>query len=132
MFLEQFVLTAAKVFKEFLTVDGLHPAAFQIVIAAVEHVPRLRKLIKVSLDNILHKFVGISASALRGEVLELLFRLGREVYFHTLQDTEKPAPGQRQKIRAAAALGKWRGLGIGLRIAKQRPEPFLLKMPVVD
>src|ERR1019366_1989521 len=97
MFLEQFVLTAAKVFKEFLTVDWLHPAAFQVVIAAVEHVPGLHKVIKVPLDNILHKLGGIFASALRGEVLELLFRLGREVYFHALQDTGNPAPGQRQK-----------------------------------
>jgi hypothetical protein len=52
----------------------------------------------------LHKLVGISASALRGEFLEFLFRLGGEVYFHALQDTGKPAPGQRQKIRAAASL----------------------------
>jgi hypothetical protein len=97
MFLEQFVLTAAKVFKKFITVDGLHPAAFQVVIAAVEHVPGLRKVIKVSLDNISNKLGGISASALRGEVIELLFRLGREVYFHALQNTGKPGPWATKK-----------------------------------
>jgi hypothetical protein len=34
---EQFVLGAAKRFKEVLAVDGLHDDAFQIIVAAVEH-----------------------------------------------------------------------------------------------
>jgi hypothetical protein len=37
MLLEQFVLTAAKAFKKIFVVDGLHPATFQVIAAAVEH-----------------------------------------------------------------------------------------------
>ena len=94
MLLEQFILAAAKAFKKFFTIDWLHLAAFQVVIAAVEHFARLRKLIEVSLYDALHKLADGSASALRRKVLELLFRLGCEVYFHTLYDTGKAAHGQ--------------------------------------
>jgi hypothetical protein len=69
MLLEQFVLTAMKVFKKFLAVDWFHPAAFKIVIAAVEHFTCLPQFSEVSLHDILHKLVGGSAAALRGEVL---------------------------------------------------------------
>jgi len=42
--------------------DRLHPAAFQIVVAAVEHFVRVRKFIEVPLYDILHNLVGGSAS----------------------------------------------------------------------
>ena len=77
----------------------------EVVIAAVEHFTRLRKLNEVSLYDILHKLIGGSASALRGEVLELLFRLGGKMYFHGSQNTGKP--GVRQHPTGAAASG-WR------------------------
>jgi hypothetical protein len=35
MLFKQFVLAAAKVLKKLLAIDGLQPAAFQIVIAAI-------------------------------------------------------------------------------------------------
>ena len=70
--------------------DGLHPSAFQIVIAAVEHFARLRKLGEVSLYDILHKLVTGSAPALGGQVIQLLFRLGGKVYFHALHDKGNP------------------------------------------
>ena len=44
---------------------GLYPTP-QVVIAAVEHFVRLRELIEVSLDDILHSLVGGSGSVLRG------------------------------------------------------------------
>jgi len=87
----------AEVGFHFIAGDRLHPAAFQVVIAAVEHRARLGKLIEVAFDHILDQFVGGLASALRGEVLELLFGLGGEVDFHEFQGTEKPGLGQ----------GKW-------------------------
>ncbi|MGC2661495.1 MAG: hypothetical protein WA324_26375 [Bryobacteraceae bacterium] len=74
----------------FLAVNRLHAAAFQVVIAAVEHVAHIGKLIEIALDNILHKLVRRRAPVLYGEVFELLFRLGVEVDFHALQDTGKP------------------------------------------
>src|SRR5213082_3030699 len=43
--------------------NALNTAAFQVVVAAVEHFARLRKLIKVSLYNILQERLGGSASA---------------------------------------------------------------------
>src|ERR1039457_4502581 len=67
---------------DFLAGNGLHSAAFQVVIAAIEHFAGLRKLIEISLYDILHKLVRGSASAPQGDVLELLFRLGGEMDFH--------------------------------------------------
>jgi hypothetical protein len=72
--------------KGFLAVDGLDPSALHIVISAVKHLSRLRKLIEIHGQRILQKFVG-SATGLRGEIVELLFNFRREVYFHTLQGT---------------------------------------------
>src|ERR1035437_10502591 len=67
---------------DFLAGNGAQPAAFRVVIAAVDHFAGLRKLIEVSLYDILHQLVRGSASALQGDVLELLFRLGGEMHFH--------------------------------------------------
>src|ERR1039458_4981370 len=74
-----------------LTIDGLHPAAFQVVIAAVEHLPRLEHFVKVPRHCVLNQVVS-PASALRGQVFEFLFRLAGEVYFHGLQGTGKTSP----------------------------------------
>jgi hypothetical protein len=56
--------------------DRLYPAGFEIVIAPVQRLPRLRKIAEIFLDDILHKLVNRGASALRGESVEPLFRLG--------------------------------------------------------
>lgn|GEM_PF-293175 len=77
----------------FLTVDGFHPATLQFVVAAVEHFPRLRELIEISSQCILQELVG-SAPALRREIVELLFNVGGEMYFHCLQSTGKLRWGQ--------------------------------------
>src|SRR5260370_37855050 len=89
MLLKQLILAAAKAFKKFLAVDGLHPAALEVVVTGVEHLPRLEQLVSVTRHSVLHEVVS-PASALCGEVFEFLFRLGSEVYFHALQDTGKP------------------------------------------
>ena len=87
-FLSNSFFAPPKHFKKFLAVDGLRPAAFRVVIAAVEHFPRLEKLVKVPATASWDKLVRAS-SALRGEVLELPFHLGREVYFDALKIREK-------------------------------------------
>src|SRR5271157_3157386 len=80
--------------------DGLHPAAFQVVIAAVEYVARLHQLVEISGQCILQKLIG-PASALLCEVVELLFNVGGEVHFHRLQSTEKPRLWQVARPGAA-------------------------------
>lgn len=80
--------------KGFFSVNGLHPPAFQVVIAAVERLPNLEHFFKISRHGVLNEVVR-SASALRGEVFEFLFGLGGQVYFHAFEDIGKPAFGQR-------------------------------------
>ena len=75
--------------KGLLAVNGLHPAAFQVVITAVEHFARLRKLRRSTRLRHPARARQRSASALRGEVFEFLFRLGGEVYFHAFKIREK-------------------------------------------
>lgn len=70
-----------------MTGNQLYLTACEIVRAPVERFPRLCKIAEVFLDDILKKLVNVSAFALRGEVFELLFRLGGEVYFHAFQVT---------------------------------------------
>jgi hypothetical protein len=82
---------------DFITGNGLYPAALQIVIAPVERFPRLRKIAEVFLDDTPHKICG-SASALHGEVLELLFGLGGEVYFHALKIRQNWPSGNAVEI----------------------------------
>src|SRR5438105_669050 len=99
MLFKQFVLAAAKLFKKFLAVDGLHCAGFQVVISAVEHVPRLHHLVEISGQCILQKLVG-SASTLTCEVIKLLFNVWGKMYFHVFKVREKPGvrqPGKRRK-----------------------------------
>ncbi len=79
---------------ELVTGNRFHPTASQVVIAAVEHFARLRHFLEVPGHGVLNQLVG-PASALRGEVLELLFRLGGEMYFHAFKDTGKAALRQR-------------------------------------
>src|SRR5215471_7029339 len=55
MFIEQFVFTAAEALKELFAVDGLHLAAFQVVIPAVEHFARLRKLLQIAKHGVLNQ-----------------------------------------------------------------------------
>jgi hypothetical protein len=64
--------------KGILTLDGLPVAAVQFVIAVVEHVPRLDQFVELCGECILQKIIG-SASALRGEIVELLLNLGSKM-----------------------------------------------------
>jgi hypothetical protein len=93
----------AEVGFDFVTRDGLHPPAFQVVIAAVEHGSRLGKLIEVAFDHILDKFVGGLASTLYGEVLEFLFGLGSEVDFHGFQGMKKRVLEQGKMVLSRAS-----------------------------
>jgi hypothetical protein len=54
-------LAAAKVFKKLPAIDGLHPAAFQVVITAVEHLARLGQFFEVPGHGILDQLVGSAA-----------------------------------------------------------------------
>ena len=67
--------------KGFLAIDRLHRSTFQIIIAAVEHIPRLDQLVEISRQCILQDLVS-PTSALGGEIVELLFNVGGEVDFH--------------------------------------------------
>jgi len=58
MLLEQFVLTAAKAFKKFLAIDRLHPAAFQVVIAAVEHFAGAGQFVEITGHGVLNQLFG--------------------------------------------------------------------------
>jgi hypothetical protein len=71
--------------KGFFSVNGLHPPAFQVIIAAVERLPNLEHFVKISRHGVLNEVVR-SASALRGEVFEFLFGLGGQAYFHAFED----------------------------------------------
>lgn len=63
--------------------DGLDPSASEIVIAVVEHFPRLEQLLNVSRHCVLNKIVGATAG-LRGEVFKFPFRVGGQMHFHAL------------------------------------------------
>ena len=65
----------AEVDHNLVTGNAFHPAAFQIVIAAVEHFPRFCKLNEISGQSILQKLAG-PTSALPCEVIELLSTSG--------------------------------------------------------
>jgi hypothetical protein len=69
--------------KSFLAVNGFHPAAFQIVIAAVEPVSGRRQFVEICGQRILEKFVS-PASALRCQLVELLFNVKGEMHFQGL------------------------------------------------
>lgn len=77
----------------FLTINGFHQAAFQFIIAAVEHFPRLHQFVEISGQHILQKLVG-PTSALRREVVELLLNIRGEVYFHDQKVRRNPAYGK--------------------------------------
>ena len=80
--------------KGFFAVNRLHPAAFEVLIAAVERLPNLEYFVKISRHGVLNEVVR-STSALRGEIFEFPFRLGGQVYFHSLHISGKTALGQR-------------------------------------
>lgn len=96
MLFEQFILSPTQAFKKLLAVDGLDFAAFEIVIPALEHFPRLRKLVEESGHGVLYQLVG-PASADRGEGIELFLKVGIQVYFHKAEINGKSAVNQRQK-----------------------------------
>ena len=70
--------------KGFFAVDWLHPAAFEVVIAAAECLPNLQHFVEISCHGVLNEVVR-SPSALLGEVFKFLFDLGGQVYFHRFQ-----------------------------------------------
>jgi len=69
----------------FVAGDRLDPSAFQVIVAAIEHVAGARELVDIALHDILHKLVGGPASALSSQVLESLFDLWAEVDFPVLK-----------------------------------------------
>jgi len=61
--------------------NGLHPATFQVVIAAVQHFARLLNFFEVTGESIEQNVSG-TASALDREFVELFFNVGSELHFH--------------------------------------------------
>jgi hypothetical protein len=79
--LQDFIFLLAKARKEGFAVDGLHPSAFQIVIAAVEHFPHLRKRGDISGQGILDQPLR-RKSGFHDPLIYLGLQLGRQLNFH--------------------------------------------------
>lgn len=88
--MNQFLFPLAQAFKERLTVDGLHPAALEVIIPAVKHCARLEELVKISFHDLFDQFI-CGASGFQSHWSSLASRSSLEVYFHRFQDTEQPA-----------------------------------------
>src|SRR5689334_23554159 len=58
------------------SIDGLGPAALNVVVAGIEDSAKLRKLGQISRHCILHKLF-FRASGLSGELIQLCFQVGR-------------------------------------------------------
>src|SRR5258707_400661 len=82
--LEQLILAVAQVVEESFAVDGLHPAAFDLIVPTVEHVAHFNHFRQVSSHGIFDKIVGWAA-ALGGQLMEARFRLGLKMDFHECQ-----------------------------------------------
>src|SRR5450759_3352236 len=61
--------------------DGFHPAALEIVIAAVECGPDIGQLVNVTGHGILYELVR-GASSFRHQPVQLRLHVGREMHFH--------------------------------------------------
>src|SRR5450759_3284525 len=61
--------------------DGFHPAALEIVIAAVECGPDIGQLVNVTGHGILYELVR-GASGFRHQSVQLRLHVGREMHFH--------------------------------------------------
>src|SRR3989442_15942701 len=64
-----------------LAIDRFHPTALEIVVAGVERLPDGGHLFEIPGKGILDDVLG-GTSARRGEILQFLGRLGRDVHFH--------------------------------------------------
>src|SRR5450432_1418906 len=88
MLLEQLVLAPAKVCKECFAVDGLDPAALQVVITAIEQFPSLVQLLKVPDHYIFNQFAHF-ASGFPCQLVQFGFEVWVEMHFHRFQGNEK-------------------------------------------
>ena len=70
-------------FKEVFAVDGLHPAAVEIVVAAIEHATHIGELVDIAGDDVRGKLVS-AAPGLRREVFQrpLLFARARPAHYN--------------------------------------------------
>ena len=76
--------TLAQTFKKGFAVDRFHPAALEIVIAAVQHAAYFCKFVNATGDKVLHQFIGLAPGP-GGQIGQFLFKLRREMYFHELR-----------------------------------------------
>src|ERR1035438_2446381 len=74
-------LALTQVLEERLPVNRLDSTALEVVVKAVEHVARLRKLRNVSGHGVLKQLVG-RTSGFYDQLVNLGLQLGGEVYFH--------------------------------------------------
>jgi hypothetical protein len=102
-FVQQFIFTFAKALEKCLAINRLDLAAFQIVIAAVEHFACLRKLGHIPGQCIFEQLVG-RTSSFDDQLVNLGLQLGGEMYFHGSQRTGKSARWQRHWRKPSAAL----------------------------
>src|SRR5208337_5446879 len=78
----------AEVGNNLVAVSGFYPAAFQVIIAAVEHFARLCEFVEVSGNDIFYQFTG-GTSGFGCELIELGLQVGGEMYFHGFSVRER-------------------------------------------
>jgi len=78
---QKFIFALPQRFKEGFSVEGLHPAAFKIVEASIEHLSRAGQFVNQTCHGVLHQLVG-GSSAQRRQIIQFLFKLWREMHFH--------------------------------------------------
>jgi hypothetical protein len=80
---KQFLLAPPQALKERFPVDGFGLAAFEVVVAAVQHPAHLGQLVKVTGHGILNQLIRGTAGFGR-QLVELGFQLGFKMYFHAI------------------------------------------------
>ena len=73
--------------------------AFKRILAPLHGFRKAVFFVEVTRHNLLHKLIGL-ASLLGRALRQSGFEMGVEMYFHTLQDTEKSACGQEYWMAA--------------------------------
>src|SRR5271170_7686640 len=80
-----------------VTGNRFYPAAFQVVIAAVEHFARVGQFLEIASHGVLNQLVW-AASGFGYPTVELRLQIGvGEVYVHDIQGTRKPETWQDRK-----------------------------------
>jgi hypothetical protein len=90
LLIQQVLFTFAKALEECLTVNGLHLAAFQVVVTPVEHFACLRKLGNVPGNGVLKKLVRRKPGFDR-QLVNLGLQFWGEMYFHGFKNKGKRA-----------------------------------------